>query len=281
MTIHKNIKSPLLGSKHSPSCGGFTLVELLVVIAILGLLASLLFPAVGRVGERGRAVSCLNKQRQIGAAILMYANDNEGRLPTEHGRASGPWRFPDYSWMAQIWPYLDGGDWASFSRYFHCPSDTRPFRRRATGDSQFPGAAGGGEASFSYGYNITVGSPYRETYGMGNWPPGDPLLRPKRVYQLPGNGVLVAETRGGISWVLVPLNSGFQAVGAVRFVHGRSGGSAQGESYADMVPGASPWNAPQGGGGFTHVLHVDGSARAYSIAEIQALNIFDPRWRFR
>ncbi len=268
------------GRRVSGGRAAFTLIELLVVIAILGLLASLLMPAVGRTGERGRAVACLNKQRQIGAAVLMYANDNEGRMPTEHSRASGPWRFPDYSWMAQIWPYLDGGDWSVFSRFFKCPSDTLPFRRGPTGDSQFPGAAAGEEGSFSYGYNLTVGSPYRETYGMGHWPPGDPHLRPKRIYQIPGNGILLTESRQ-MAWVNLGLNSGFQAVGAVRFVHGRSGGSSQGETFADMLPGNAPWNVPQGGGGSTHVLHADGSARAYSIAEIQALDTLDSRWRLR
>ena len=271
-------RSAKSGRHVSGGRAAFTLVELLVVIAILGLLASLLMPAVGRTGERGRAVSCLNKQRQIGAAVLMYANDHGGRMPTELSRASGPWRFPDLTWMAQIWPYLDGGDWAVFSRFFHCPSDTHPYVRPPSDNSEFPGADGGAPGSFSYGYNLTVGSPYREAFGLGGWAPGDPRLRPKRIYQIPGDGMLLAHGRR-MTWITLSLNSGYPAVGAVRFVHGRPGQSTLGETFADMMN--APVNVPQGGGGFTHVLHADGSVRAYSIAEIQALHTQDSRWRLR
>jgi prepilin-type N-terminal cleavage/methylation domain-containing protein/prepilin-type processing-associated H-X9-DG protein len=57
-------------------CQAFTLVELLVVVAIIGLLASLLFPAIGGTLERGKRISCVGNLRQLGLASATYAEDD-------------------------------------------------------------------------------------------------------------------------------------------------------------------------------------------------------------
>jgi prepilin-type N-terminal cleavage/methylation domain-containing protein len=59
---------------------GFTLVELLVVIAIIGILVSLLLPAVQAAREAARRTLCLNNVRQLGIAVLNYES-SYGRCP--------------------------------------------------------------------------------------------------------------------------------------------------------------------------------------------------------
>jgi prepilin-type N-terminal cleavage/methylation domain-containing protein/prepilin-type processing-associated H-X9-DG protein len=67
---------------HTPSSQrGFTLIELLVVIAIIAILAAILFPVFAKAREKARQTSCLNNQRQIAVAILMYAQDHDETLP--------------------------------------------------------------------------------------------------------------------------------------------------------------------------------------------------------
>jgi prepilin-type N-terminal cleavage/methylation domain-containing protein/prepilin-type processing-associated H-X9-DG protein len=66
---------------QAPRRTAFTLIELLVVIAIIGVLASLLIPAVARAKNKARNISCVSQLRQLGLAVRMYGDDHQNRLP--------------------------------------------------------------------------------------------------------------------------------------------------------------------------------------------------------
>jgi prepilin-type N-terminal cleavage/methylation domain-containing protein/prepilin-type processing-associated H-X9-DG protein len=66
---------------HPVTSGAFTLIELLVVIGVIGILASLLLPALSKAKDRARTITCINNLQQLDICWHMYAHDNDDVMP--------------------------------------------------------------------------------------------------------------------------------------------------------------------------------------------------------
>jgi prepilin-type N-terminal cleavage/methylation domain-containing protein/prepilin-type processing-associated H-X9-DG protein len=80
----------------------FTLVELLVVISIIGILMSLLMPAVQQARNAARRIECANHLHNIGIAYYKYLASKSGRGGGASRGVSAP------GWVATLTPYLEG-----------------------------------------------------------------------------------------------------------------------------------------------------------------------------
>ena len=92
---------------------GFTLVELLVVIAIIGILTSMIVPAVQSARESGRKTQCMNNLKNISAGCLLHLQNHKFYPGGGWG-----WKWagdPDQgygmrqpgSWLYSILPYIE------------------------------------------------------------------------------------------------------------------------------------------------------------------------------
>src|SRR5262245_18505426 len=70
--------------RHSCNRGGFTLVELLVVIAIIGLLASLMLPALAKARSKSHRLNCLSNIKQLSICWASYTQDHNRMLPESY-----------------------------------------------------------------------------------------------------------------------------------------------------------------------------------------------------
>jgi prepilin-type N-terminal cleavage/methylation domain-containing protein/prepilin-type processing-associated H-X9-DG protein len=69
---------------------GFTLIEMLVVIALLLILGAMIYPAISKIRESGRATACSSNLRQLQLAVLGFSGSSGGAIPKAVSSRLGP-----------------------------------------------------------------------------------------------------------------------------------------------------------------------------------------------
>jgi prepilin-type processing-associated H-X9-DG protein len=130
------------------------------VIAIIAILAAILFPVFAQAREAARKTGCASNMRQIGMAMMQYAQDYDEVLPRTWYSPDGANGWKDtnpaigqYKWMDAIYPYVKN------EGIFSCASDTSPRRdyvyfQRLAGKSKAYGSYGISAAYYRPGDNL-------------------------------------------------------------------------------------------------------------------------------
>ena len=106
---------------------GFTLIELLVVIAIIAILAALLLPALAKAQDKARRIQCVNNNKQIGLATMIYMHEYNDCFPFGNrinGPGTGPGSVADpFGWPRLLLDYIGNKNTNAQPGVYLCPSE--------------------------------------------------------------------------------------------------------------------------------------------------------------
>ena len=144
---------------HSDSA--FTLIELLVVIAIIGILASMLLPALARARAEAHRAKCVSNLRQVTLGLRMFALDNNDRLPWRVAATDGG--SGDAAAQEAFQHFAVVSNYLNTPRILVCPSDGA---RSAA--SRFDTAFNNEKVSYLVGYDADETRPQSVISGDRN-----------------------------------------------------------------------------------------------------------------
>jgi prepilin-type N-terminal cleavage/methylation domain-containing protein/prepilin-type processing-associated H-X9-DG protein len=147
--LHCRKETAEMRLSSSASRSAFTLIELLVVIAIIAILAAILFPVFAQARSKARQTACLSNQKQMGTALMMYAQDYDEVLPGNNNKSAEaidlPLGFMDNAsvrnWAKSLMPYVKNLD------VWKCPQ-APPRRETVSPGFNYSDVAGAGNTNY-------------------------------------------------------------------------------------------------------------------------------------
>src|SRR5258708_5754449 len=143
---------------------GFTLIELLVVIAIIAVLIALLLPAVQAAREAARRAQCVNNLKQLGLAVMNYADVNGALPPTAINAKPSNGLTPDFSMKTRLLPHMEqtpAYNALNFSAYYNSAQN---FTVRCMAINTFVCPSDGSNPSSSLTSGTLIGTPGTTNY---------------------------------------------------------------------------------------------------------------------
>ena len=255
----------MVSTHRSYRRSGFTLVELLVVIAIIGILISLLLPAVQAAREAARRSQCSNNLKQIGLALHNY-HDTFRTLP--YG-----WDNRGTGWTLHILPFIElgniydtihfqesgPGNWSSGSEnqvacetvlpVFRCPSMPVEQHVGHSGIAErvpasYRGNAGSESSSDDASTIVIAGTKSLEDLSQNGYFYACSTVRFRDVTDGTSNTILVGESRTDPEFVKDGQSMDFWYIGSPQADPCRCTGSNHGTEFSEFVGSTlAPMNA--------------------------------------